>query len=620
MREMQEILSCFSGVQSRGSNMWQAKCPVHNDKKASLSITKKNGKVLFHCHAGCKTDDVLKVVGLTYADISPDAQLPDNDRPVWVSKLEQNRNERIIACYDYTTKDSKYLYSKVRFDNKNMTIGVLNGDKTYFKNGRKGIAATLYNLPELVKAVEQGKHVYYVEGEKDVDTLKALGLPATTAGSVSDWKQEYAEHFKGAAVVILPDNDEPGRKLAERVYTDLKYIAASVKVVPTSAAPHGDVTDWLNEGHTKDELLKLVESAGGNREELKSVTVKELIKIDFPPLVQPVERLICEGLTILVGASKVGKSWLSLQLCYNVATGKAFLGRRTTKSSVLYLALEDSYRRLKDRLGKLNMSVTPDNFSLMVKAPIVGEGLEEMLDRWLEKAKPPAMVVIDTLQKIRGVPKGGGYSYADDYATCSRLKEIADKHRAAIVCLHHTNKKKEASDPFDMVSGTTGIMGSADTTILLLRERGEDEATITYTGRDVYGEDMALSFNGGDWKLVSENAEEHRKRRAYENSAIVQFIKKLVVEHPEGGKWLYTELEELASDMFRHALFATPREFLTKLKPVEAMLEKEDSIKIYTGEHITKSNKNGKGVRIETMFTHGVKDEGTQANFLMLQA
>lgn len=603
---IEDVLSRLEGVQRRGEGKYQCKCPAHMDNVASLSVTDKGGKVLLHCHAGCDTADILASMGLSWADIGvrvPTAQQAFGGKE-WIQQIENWKGRKVVAHYDYYNAAGGYLYTKVRLEGKNMLLGVLNEDKTYFKAGLKGINRTLFNLPALVRAVKAGDTVYYVEGEKDVLTMADIGLAATTAGSVSDWKREYAEHFRGANVVILPDNDKPGHDLAKRVQGDLQGVAASVKVVSTSKAEHGDITDWLNEGHSKEDLLKLVEGCNGESV-IGAIKANSLISKTFSPLLEYVSGLIVEGLNLLVGASKIGKSWFSLQLAVCVALATSFLNKRTTKSSVLYLALEDSQRRLQSRLHKIGVTKenAPENLTFWTKARLVGEGLEDDLEQWIQENPQPYMIIIDTLQKVRGSSDKADNAYQADYKFMGKIKAIADAHKAAIICVHHTNKIKKAEDIFDKVSGSTGIIGTADTTMLIERERGAPTAILRFVGRDVWGDDLLIRFEGCRWHLVSENGEEYKARLEYQSSAVVTLIKSILEEHPGGGKWQYRELKEYSLKKMGYPLFVDGKDFVTKIKPVLAMLEVYDGIRVITGVTMTKNKVNAKGFTIENLIT-----------------
>lgn len=291
-----------------------------------------------------------------------------------------------------------------------------------------------------------------------------------------------------------------------------------------------------------------------------TIRATELMGKEFRPLVQPVHGLISEGLTLLVAASKIGKSWLALLMALCVAAGEDFLGRHTTRCRVLYMALEDSERRLQSRLKALDIGRIPENLYLQTGAPLMGDGFEEHLESWLSQDSTPALVIVDTLQKIRGLGNRNVDAYKADYETMGKLKAIADKHRASLVCLHHNNKMQRVADPFDKISGSSAMMGAADTAILISRDRGQDTATVVFTGRDVWGEDFTIRFDGGRWSLVSDNAREYQAKQEYESDPLVQTIRALAKEHPEGGRWSYAELCEAGVEKIGVEPFASGKE------------------------------------------------------------
>lgn len=251
----EEILSCFQ-VKKRYSDRAQCICPAHTDKQASLTISQKDGKILLKCHAGCDTESILGAVGLSFKDLG------NYEPPKWRERLEYGQKKRIEAIYDYRAADGKYLYSKVRFEGKEIRYVTIDRENDRYDYCKTAGIATLYRLPEVLRAIKYGYSVYITEGEKDVETLRKLGYTATTAGGVNDWKKEYAHYFTGAKVVILPDNDEPGLKLKDQIIKDLKYYAHSIRWTITSETDKGDVTDYLQkEGHTKEDLMCLVEDS-----------------------------------------------------------------------------------------------------------------------------------------------------------------------------------------------------------------------------------------------------------------------------------------------------------------------------------------------------------------------
>lgn len=251
-----------------------------------------------------------------------------------------------------------------------------------------------------------------------------------------------------------------------------------------------------------------------------------LQRIEFEPLISPIDNLIVEGLTLLCGASKIGKSWFVLGMCCAVASGRSFLGRETLQGDVLYLALEDSERRLKERLDKLGESPT-SSLQFATSALALDSGLLEQMEDWVRHTGRPRMIVIDTLQKVRGPAPNRVNAYAVDYEAMGKLKAFADRFRVALVLVHHLNKSKEASDPFDKISGSTGLMGAADTSILIDRERGSNDAKLSFTGRDVWGDDLSLRMCDGRWSVIGHDVIE---REAYDKHPIVRTVKALIAE------------------------------------------------------------------------------------------
>lgn len=236
--------------------------------------------------------------------------------------------------------------------------------------------------------------------------------------------------------------------------------------------------------------------------ELDTIDAEELMATPYIPQNFIVKELIPEGLTLFCGPSKIGKSWLALQLCLCVSLGNNFLGFETTKCDVLYLALEDSFARIKNRVAKITEEC-PANLRFAIQAGPIGDTLEEQLDRHKALFSGTRLVVIDTLQKVRGIPdsRTNSMAYAKDYAEMSFLKRIADKHSLALVVVHHVRKLRDKDDPFNEIAGTTGLMGAADTVLLLNKhDRTAEQAEFLWTGRDVQSEGIQLRFTDCIWE------------------------------------------------------------------------------------------------------------------------
>ncbi len=253
------------------------------------------------------------------------------------------------------------------------------------------------------------------------------------------------------------------------------------------------------------EGFRLVKKAYSDNGEFKvkidpffeDLTVQSLMKMDFPEPKWIIPSTIPEGLTIVSGRPKVGKSIFSLNLAISVATGGMALGKiRVEKTGVLYLALEDTLKRLKKRFGTvLQGQNPPGNLYLNTEFKTIKDGGLEQLKSWLNQHKDVGLVIIDTLAKIKGQTGRNSELYVDDYVAIARIKAIADKNGIGIVLVHHT-RKAESEDVFDTILGTTGITGAADTIIILKKERGMAAGvTLHVCGRDVEEAELALKFD-----------------------------------------------------------------------------------------------------------------------------
>ena len=356
-------------------------------------------------------------------------------------------------------------------------------------------------------------------------------------------------------------------------------------------------------GMTEESALKVYQAVTPEPVEekptrLKTITARELMSTTFAPLVQAVDGLICEGLTFIVSPSKIGKSWLVLLMAYCESEGAPFLGRKTNKSRVIYFALEDSQRRLKNRMQTLNAAVASDGLSFVTKAQALSTGFSEQLEQWLA-AEPatPALVIIDTFQMIRGMSKAGANLYQDDYAVVGGLKALADKYHASFVCVHHTNRNKFAADAFDKVSGSNGIMAAADTTLLIERERNSDTATVKFEGRDVFGKDFVIRTTNGRWEMENEDAAAFTDAQRYEAEPLVQLFRLLMTEAQDrGGRWTYSNLQSKGLELLGFQPFVDGRDCALKLNGGLAdEIRRNDNILVECGINTT----GGKGIRLQ---------------------
>jgi 5S rRNA maturation endonuclease (ribonuclease M5) len=473
--------------QKPGRNGWtNCLCPAHKDGTASFGyIVHDDGHVGLQCLAGCTAEAIVAALGCSFTDLYP----PRAER-------------RIDAVYAYHDADGSPQYDVVRFYPKDFRQR--RADGTWSMQGVKRVP---YRLPELLAST---KGVVIVEGEKDVDRLASLGIVATTnPGGAGKWRAEFAEYLTGRIVVVIPDNDEPGRAHADDVARSLRGIAARVALLELpDAKPKGDVSDWLNAGHDVAELKALLPDAPKwtpRPVPALGIDAADLLELDLPALRWVVPDIIPEGTTILASPPKVGKSCFIYQVAVEASLGGEFLGRRVTPGSVLYLALEDGRRRGQTRLRAALAGRTMPRGRLEVRwsARKIGAGLEEDIEAWLDAHPDAILVAIDTLGKVRPTNNGRRNAYEIDVENFARLQDIFRDRPVALVIVHHA--RKESHDDFlASVSGTYGITGSVDTTIVVKRLRLETFGTILVTGRDVPDAEIPAQFDGLTWQPALE--------------------------------------------------------------------------------------------------------------------
>ena len=247
------------------------------------------------------------------------------------------------------------------------------------------------------------------------------------------------------------------------------------------------------------------------QKQITSINAQELRSKVFPPIKWAVDGFLPAGLSILAGGPKIGKSILALHIALGVALGGFVLGKiKVQKGKVLYLALEDTQRRLQERINYSDMLADNDdlsNLTIITISPRQHQGGLDYINWWCETNKDDArLVIIDTFQMFRKLLTGKGSMYAEDYEAVSKIKSSADNFNIALLMLHHLKKGMEG-DWLSEISGSQGIAGAADTIFSLKRERNSNMGTLHRTGRDVEEKDFMLKLDGFGWTLLGEAEE-----------------------------------------------------------------------------------------------------------------
>ena len=360
--------------------------------------------------------------------------------------------DSVTDRYVYTDESETPLYRVCRTSSKNFFFERFESDA--YIPGLNGARKVLYNLPEVIKA----KAVFLIEGEKDCETLRSLGLVATTnAGGADSWNDVYAESFKGKRVAIIPDNDEPGRKHAWKAAKSILPVAETIRLVELPDLPEkGDVTDYLKT-HSKEDLLNLVRgvnlltvsdieekskteqaAADANQSAKHNFTlmsVKELLTTEDKEELWIWDGILpANGMILFVAKPKVGKTTMALNLSIAVAQGIFFLNRPTTQGPVVYLALEENKLQVKKKLKtlgviedlplKLHFGSAPINAIKEVEPLIIDTGAK--------------LLVIDLLQKFCRVRD------LNDYAQVTTALEpilaASRKQNCHVILTHHAGK------------------------------------------------------------------------------------------------------------------------------------------------------------------------------------
>ena len=337
------------------------------------------------------------------------------------------------------------------------------------------------------------------------------------------------------------------RLLSEAVYAGLSErearstIASGLKkgktearriAEPATKPNAGEPADWLHDG----------------------ISAAELQQKTFEPIRWVVPGFIVEGTTLLGARPKRGKSWLMLGCALGVGAGEYALGARCEEGDVLGLFLEDNRRRLNSRmamlLGDKPWPARVKLYTLENGWPRFDEGGLERIDRWIESVERPRLVVVDVLTKVRPRGDKNRSPYENDYEALKGLTELAAKRRVAIVAVHHCRKSPSDEDPFDELSGTTGLTGAANTTLVL--KRGDAKADLLYgRGHDVPEFEKALAFDKtrGLWSVLGD-AEEFR---GTETEAKIRAALE-ASPTPLSPKQLHTEVDNVSDESLKKRL------------------------------------------------------------------
>lgn len=453
----ESIATSLGGAKRKPDGGYMAQCPCHDDRHASLSIDQKDEKILLHCFAGCNYKSIVEVL---------------KERGVWQDNggKQHNHKDRIVASYHYKTADGQVAYTKARWEPKRFSFSHQLHEKIINTRGHEPLP---YNLPDVIQA----DTFVVVEGEKDADRLMQCGIVATTldSGASSPVSEELIKAAQGKVVVLMPDNDGPGRQYTDRIGEALQSVA-NVHILALPDLPSkGDVSDWLDSGGSAGQLVQLIKDAPewkpkGTKtaSKIEALDIIDFMCLELPPRENVLAPwLPQQGLAMVYAPRGIGKTHFSLGTAYAVASAGEFLGWQADKArGVMFLDGEMPAAALQERLSYIINSsskeptaplklITPDlQPSRMIDLTRIED--QEELEPELDGID---LIIVDNLSTLCRTGKeseGEGWLPVQQWA----LRQRASGR--SVLFIHHAGKNGEQR-------GTSRREDVLDTVIALKR-------------------------------------------------------------------------------------------------------------------------------------------------------
>lgn len=481
-----EIVSIFDAKPSKGGFI--AHCPSHDDKTPSLSISEgTDGKILMKCFAGCSVEKICADMRINLSDLFVKPLPPPESVAPTQRKLD--------TTYDYVDADGKLLFQVCRYVPKDFRQRRPDPEnpETWLWN-MQGVERVLYRLPQVIAAVKDGKQIFICEGEKAVHAAESIGLVATCSGGAGKWQDNYTKTLAGADVIILPDNDDPGRKHAKLVAKELSTVVKSVRIVELPNLPEkGDIHDFVESRDAQEEPIIKTEILN-----LLNPQVKEIFEIwrlsDIQKYVpDPTNFLAGNGWlrrgagTLLTGGTGIGKSILAEQISLNIASGVNILGCISVKQPYRVLHIqaendEDTIKRdvesiIKNVEPEMNLQTIEETFRICHIYGLTDTEFALWLRHQCEKFAPD-LLSIDPYQAY--VPSNMDINSAACFLSWIRpINEIIRDFNCALMLVTHTPKPRDregwtSRESVYMAVGSSAIANWARTSAELTQSGDEE--------------------------------------------------------------------------------------------------------------------------------------------------
>ena len=599
--DVHDILKGLQGVKG-GGGQWSARCPAHDDKRQSLSISQgKDGQVLLKCHAGCTVESITSALGIEVKDLFQ----------------HQEQRPHVVATYTYPTGAQKLRYSDKHFSWRHPD------GKGGWEYNRKGVPHSLYVAGDLSGVV------CVCEGEKDCDSLHKLGYDAVTGedgAGPGKWRKEYTEQLKGLSVVIFQDNDQVGRDYAQETAVALSKVCPLVKVLDlarmwSSIPEHGDVSDliahfgpekavemitalidqtsqWTPAPDTKGRKAKAASSFGEDNTSF----------LWFPYL--PIG-----DYTVMMADGGTGKTVLCCGIAAAVSRGKHLPGEEFDGEgqNVLMISAEDSGEILKKRLSLSGADL--NRVFILDRSDSLGmsfsDGYEEFADT--VKAYKPALVIIDPWHNYLGdrVDMNRANAIRPVFQKLSNLAKVCD---CAMILVSHVNKRAQGENANYAATGSNDLTNAARSAVRVIFDEMDEDCRImvhTKTNYAAYGQSVKYRIvdGGVKWEGFSDVTRQTLEAAARRKSTPWEVMQK--TEERENANNALVEALESAANQFQPTRFSY-EEFkrehgdlifggLQPKRALDAVRDRltEDGFFLKTGIQVKKNGDKGNGFMVQ---------------------
>ena len=631
-----QLLDQLENVTQNGKQ-YSARCPAHDDRKNSLSVTQeKDGKILLHCHAGCKTEEILSALHLSMQDLYPSPSEKQGKKP----GREHHEKGRVTDEYIYHDSFGTPILKKVRLqysDGKSFYWQHFTGAS--WKTGRNGITPPLYNQ----NAMEKDTMIFLVEGEKDVKTVKQFGWTAVSLpdGAASKWLEEYGPLFRGKEVYILPDNDGAGQQYARMLAENLYRYADHVRIVDLKAAwpempEKGDITDlctrlgvddtirivaelcskapvWLPQGSPPRFLAKSAEEFG-----------EDNTRFVWHPYI-PIG-----DYSVLMAEGGAGKTMFCCGIAASLSRGELLPGDEVNKTpppgNILFISAEDRGELLKKRLAESGANLARIRILDCMASEGLNfhEGIEDF--RTLVLHSEPCLVIIDPWHAFLGEKVDINRVNALR-PVLQKLANIAKEAECGMILISHVNKRAQSENANNAATGSVDLINASRSAFRIIRcdEPGKKDLRIAVHTKSNYAREgksiLYAITNGGGVKwagfsditrsVLEEAARYHktpselliqREKDAEEENALAEAVRELAKE----GKTVNISYEEMRETYGENILgTGQPKKLLDRLAETIYV----EGITIETGKNVRWKGKTYNGFSVTRHDPFGNPDD-----------